>query len=98
MFLWKILSNFVKGVKPGKRSPKKIIFLFYTHFIKSLTERILKESDSAQDPKVKFILEELPNICEGINTGVARIKKILTVRLELTFQMNEPHKFICLNQ
>lgn len=37
---------------------------------------ILEESDRKDEMKVKIMLEELPKMCEGVLTGVARIRKI----------------------
>ncbi|MCM8534041.1 MAG: response regulator [Lentisphaeraceae bacterium] len=39
-------------------------------------ERIIKASPESETTKVKYILEEMPKMFDGINTGVARIKKI----------------------
>lgn len=38
--------------------------------------KILEESGKQDDMKVKIMMEELPKMCEGILTGVSRIKKI----------------------
>ena len=41
-----------------------------------LIQEILEESGRTNDMKVKIMMEELPKMCEGVLTGVARIKKI----------------------
>ena len=41
-----------------------------------IIRRILKASPEANDYKVKFILDEVPEIFKGISSGVKRIKKI----------------------
>jgi signal transduction histidine kinase len=51
------------------------IQLLQTKFL-PIIEKILKNSPEASDMKVQFILSELPKLCEGINKGVDRIKKI----------------------
>lgn len=38
--------------------------------------KILEESEMKDNLKVKIMMEELPKMCEGILTGVARIKRI----------------------
>ena len=39
-------------------------------------QKILEESGKTEDMKVKIMMEELPKMCEGVLTGVARIRKI----------------------
>ncbi|NQZ56080.1 MAG: response regulator, partial [Lentisphaeraceae bacterium] len=39
---------------------------------------ILKNSSQSENSKVKFMLEELPKMCDGILNGVSRITKITT--------------------
>ena len=39
-------------------------------------QTILEESGKTEDMKVKIMMEELPKMCEGVLTGVARIRKI----------------------
>lgn len=41
-----------------------------------LIQKILEESGKSDDMKIKIMMEELPKMCEGVLTGVARIRKI----------------------
>ncbi len=41
-----------------------------------IIQQILEESGKTEDMKIKIMIEELPKMCEGVLTGVARIRKI----------------------